>query len=205
MLIKWVKCQVDFDKQALFSEAQKEWKALRNVDGFIGQVGGWDEKNPVEAGILAFWENEDSYQRFMKYIHDGIFYKSNQRSTYRKISVRVYEKLSDMGIGRDSLMKSLSEGTLLRISEIERRQSYFEQIQNEVWNKGMGNSPGMLSGVFCKRDHQYLVASFWQNSSLHQRYVDIKLPSLLNILGVKDFFESISGNFIKLEKSWTVI
>src|SRR5712691_10980953 len=77
MLLKWIICSIPQELQSAFSEAQKQWIALKGLQGFLGQVGGWNSKHPLQAGVLSCWQDEASYQNFMHHIHDDIFQHSN--------------------------------------------------------------------------------------------------------------------------------
>lgn len=208
MIIKWIKCQVDEESKCSFSNAQEKWSKLKNSEGFLGQIGGWDKNNPCEAGILSFWKDYHSYKKFMKYHHDDIFENSNQKHTYQNISVKIYEKLFD--ISSTDFTRLLREGNLLRIADCYvdlNRQSHFEQKQKEVWNKGMTDTSGMLAGIFCRNPNHkemYLVVSIWNNNLSHQSYVVNKLPSLIQISGVKDPAIRIIGNLLEINPKWVV-
>ncbi|KON70938.1 hypothetical protein AKG34_20615 [Peribacillus butanolivorans] len=206
MLIKWIKCQVNEKNKSSFSNAQEGWGELKQVDGFIGQIGGWDKNNPFEAGIISFWRDDRSYQAFMEQQHDEIFEKSNQRNTYSNISVHIYEKM--FNISTTDMTDFLSKGSLLRVADCfveTNKQLEFKHMQKEVWNKGMKASPGMLAGVFAeKKNGRYLVASLWENDRSHQWYVDNKLPALIQSSGVKDPAIRITGSLIKVNPKWIV-
>ncbi|MGE7604097.1 YdbC family protein [Peribacillus sp. NPDC097675] len=209
MIIKWIKCQIDKESKYSFSKAQERWSKLKNSEGFLGQIGGWDKNKPFEAGILSFWKDYHSYEKFMKYHHDGIFENSNQKNTYHTISVKIFEKLFD--IGSIDFTRLLREGNLLRIAECYvdlNRQFNFEHAQKEVWNKGMTDTSGMLAGIFCRNPNHkemYLVASLWSDNLSHQSYVDNKLPLLIQNSGVKDPAIRITGNLLEINSKWLVL
>lgn len=89
MLVKYIRCQVEEEQKSAFSKAQEQWGRLSEVDGFLGQYGGWSGSG--DAVILGFWESRHAYQNFMEHIHDIIFLENKQGATYRSISVRLYE------------------------------------------------------------------------------------------------------------------
>jgi len=89
LLFKYIRCEVEEEKRAAFSKVQEEWNRLSEVDGFLGQLGGWSESG--EAVILGFWESRQAYQHFMEHVHDTIFLENNQGKTYRSIAVTMYE------------------------------------------------------------------------------------------------------------------
>jgi heme-degrading monooxygenase HmoA len=206
MLIKWIKCEVDPYNKALFSKAQEQWKELKNVSGFLGQVGGWNVHNPFEAGILVFWEDDNAYQTFMKNEHDEIFMKSNQANTYQNITVTIYKKMFD--ISHVEISKCLKKGGILFVAECyigHEKQLHFEQIQEE-WNKGMSDSKGMLGcyfGKFQKNNEKYLVASFWEDTSL-RGYDENKFSSIIEVLQTIFSTKMVTGSLIELNKNWTV-
>ncbi|MFE4133296.1 DUF4937 domain-containing protein [Peribacillus sp. YIM B13482] len=143
--MKWIKCQVNVENKHAFSTAQEGWGELLHCAGFMGQIGGWNKNEPLEAGILSVWKDLHSYQRFM------LFLKSDQRSTYTKISVDIFEKI--FNIGTTDITAFFGKGILLRVTDCyveKNKQAHFEQMQKEVWNKGMMYSHGILSGTFGK-------------------------------------------------------
>ncbi|GLH62971.1 hypothetical protein PG301_08100 [Parageobacillus sp. G301] len=102
MLLKWIRCEVEEEKKALFSAAQEKWRDLKGCPGFLGQIGGWNIAKPQEACILAFWENLDFYQSFMSDKHDEIFERSRQEGTYYKTSL--IEEFVEKLISHEKLM-----------------------------------------------------------------------------------------------------
>ena len=207
--MKWIKCQVDEENQTAFSDAQEGWGDLKKLDGFLGQVGGWDRKNSFEAAILSFWRDYESYQQFMNHDHDEIVERNGQKNTYNKIYVAFFEVILE--ISSTNMTKFLRNGKILRTAEYDaalNKQAHFEHIQQEVWNKGMVESPGMLACVFCKKHNYkpvYLVASLWDNNHSHQEYADNKLPSLIKQAGAEDSEIIITENLIEMNPKWTVI
>jgi hypothetical protein len=71
---------VDCDSKLPFSIAQERWGNLKDVDGFLGQIGGWDVNDPFEAGILSFWKDSNSFRdlwnmhmmKFLRIVTKGI-------------------------------------------------------------------------------------------------------------------------------------
>ncbi|PLR85274.1 hypothetical protein CVD23_10015 [Bacillus sp. V33-4] len=57
LLVKWIRAEVPDDKREQFSEAQEQWAELRNLQGFLGQCGGWNQRNPSEACVIGFWKD----------------------------------------------------------------------------------------------------------------------------------------------------
>ncbi|MEC0297698.1 YdbC family protein [Peribacillus frigoritolerans] len=205
MLMKWIKCQVNEENKRSFSKAQEGWGQLRHCAGFVGQFGGWNRKEPCEAGILSVWKDLHCHQRFMQHQHDEIFAKSDQGSTYTNISVDIFESISN--IGTTDITDFVEKGKLLRVAEcsVENvKRARFEQVLRDAGNRGM--IPGMLSGAFGKRQNgRYLAASLWDNEDSHQRYADKELPALINESGVKDSTQRISVSLIELQPKWAVI
>jgi heme-degrading monooxygenase HmoA len=132
MLIKWIRCNVFEDQKPMFSIAQQQWKALTGFQGFVGQIGGWNNKNPFEACILSFWKDESSYQAFMNQKHDEIFEKSNQQTTYYNIFVELYKTEAVMDKETQNVTEILRESKALHVREcILKKQRDIESLQDE--------------------------------------------------------------------------
>ncbi|RKL66561.1 hypothetical protein CR203_14835 [Salipaludibacillus neizhouensis] len=82
MIIKRISCKVREENKDVFYKHQKQWKSLSDAKGFLGQVGGWDIKQPLTACVYSCWRNLEDYQHFMKEEHDKIFFNSGQENTY---------------------------------------------------------------------------------------------------------------------------
>ncbi|MCM3002982.1 YdbC family protein [Priestia koreensis] len=92
MLTKIINCSVPDSKKDHFSYTQQHWSALAHVNGFIGQLGGWNIDRPNEACIIGVWDDHDSYTDFMKHTHDSLFYQSGQKQTYDSLQVSISEQ-----------------------------------------------------------------------------------------------------------------
>ncbi|MEI5906636.1 YdbC family protein [Bacillus spongiae] len=209
MLIKWIKCTVLEKNKTAFAKAQEGWENVKYAEGFLGQFGGWDRKNPLEAGILAFWRDSASYQYFMDHLHDELFAGSNQEVTYSTISVSTFEKLSNLT--STDLTKLFHTGEVIRVADClveSGEQTNFEKAQHDVWNKGMEEASGMLAGVFChssSNSEAYLVASIWKDHQSHDDYVAKSLPLLKKQSHVKRTTKQVTGNIIDINPRWTII
>ncbi|MGG3623838.1 DUF4937 domain-containing protein [Bacillus gobiensis] len=78
MIIKKVSCKVKEDQIENFTKCQSQWQSINDIEGFLGQIGGWDNKEPLTACIFSFWESLTAYQFFMDEMHDQIFLNFNQ-------------------------------------------------------------------------------------------------------------------------------
>jgi hypothetical protein len=106
MLIKWIRCQVAPQDKQRFGSAQARWHELHGLPGFLGQVGGWNARNPLEACVVAFWEDELSYRHFMEHAHDAIFERTGQLHTYSSISVQLFHSAC---LNQDDRCQAFSE------------------------------------------------------------------------------------------------
>ncbi|WP_458354121.1 YdbC family protein [Peribacillus frigoritolerans] len=203
--MKWIKCQVNEENKHSFSKAQEGWGELRHCAGFMCQIGGWNRNEPNQAGILSVWKDLHCYESFMQHQHAEIFGKSDQGSTYKNISVDIFESISN--IGTTDITDFVDKVKLIRVAEYSVgnvKRARFEQVLKDAGNRGM--IPGMLSGAFGKRQNgRYLAASLWENEDSHQRYADNEWPALINESGVKDSIQRISVSLIELHPMWAVI
>jgi heme-degrading monooxygenase HmoA len=203
MIIKWIKCMVPNGQKKMFSKAQEQWIALKGLDGFLGQAGGWNIRNPQEACIIAFWRDLDAYESFMNDHHDEIFERSNQQHTYEKISVMLYEQILNIPGTHPDIVRSLGIGKFFRITECiihEGQQDFFEKMQKEIWNKEIAESEGLLPGVVGKsltHNSHYFVASVWKKEELYQQYVQFEQS--------QEIMTEMTGTIVELEELWTVM
>jgi quinol monooxygenase YgiN len=211
MLLKWIVCSTSKEMQAAFSITQEQWAALKGLQGFLGQIGGWNSKNPLQAGILSCWQDEKSYQRFMQYEHDRIYQQSDQGKTYLSISIALYKDILAIPGSAVDFLSALSQGSVLRVTDShvfpEQRQ-VFEQNQRTIWNPGMAEAGGMLEGACAQamdNPSRYLVASLWSDMQAHQIYLQTAFPLLRERAQLPQSIQHIEGWVMQLERSWQVI
>jgi len=212
MRLKWIQCEVSQNHRDAFAVAQQAWRRLKTVDGFCGQIGGWDLKNPSLACVLGLWSNEYAYRRFMNDVHDGIFNTSGQQETYSKIDVLLAEVLIDIPGTRSHITAALADGQLLRVADCQLlpdRDDHFMVMQRSIWNPAMAATGGMLAGAFGQVADQttshYLACTLWQNETVHKRYVQSILPTLQRRAELDQDLRHISGYFVRLEPAWCVL
>ncbi len=201
-MVKWITCWAT--DRAAFGLGQQAWAELRGVPGFLGQCGGWSRNTPGVAQILGFWGSRAGYERFMADAHDRI--AAAQTGAFDEIRVRVLDR--KLTIGPD-LLVGLSAASLLRLARCqvrEGRQAHFVQAQVEVWNPGMAGAPGMCGGVFAQNsESEFLVLSGWRTVGDHQLYLDERAGQLREAAGLTADLDSVSGDLVDLEPTWTVI
>src|SRR5262249_22146483 len=110
MLVKWIVCEVAESTRGQFSLAQEQWAAVAGLEGFVGQVGGWDITTACHACIMALWRSPESYQAFMTREHDAIARKNGQASTYDAITTSLFEGMWEMPGRASSLFEALRCG-----------------------------------------------------------------------------------------------
>ena len=210
MLIKWIVCEVAASKKERFSHAQQQWAEAAGLDGFLGQVGGWDIQAPGHACLVALWDSPEQYQTFMAGAHEAIVRKSAQAGTYDAIAVALFEALWEMP-GQCGLPRALALGTVLRVADCavrDDRREHFLEVQRSVWMPGMAQAEGMLGGVFSQgraANTRYLVATLWEDREAHARYVGECLPRLRAQAQVGRDVERLDAHLVQLEPSWRVL
>ncbi|TKI59058.1 DUF4937 domain-containing protein [Brevibacillus antibioticus] len=150
MLIKWITCKVSESQKQSFSLAQEKWRPLERNEGFLGQIGGWNQDQPLESCILAFWEDMQHYQSFMEKDHDQIFHQSGQSQTYEAISVKIFSKIVDMD--ERNILDALENGDILRVVRAKDRMSETEAMLGRVVAQSQKNSMEYLTASLWKRD-----------------------------------------------------
>ncbi|ENQ3106453.1 YdbC family protein [Bacillus cereus] len=205
MLIKSIICKVSDEKKELFSAAQEQWGELNALDGFYGQIGGWDES---EACIVSLWENMKMYQSFMNESHDKIFNDNNQESTYTSCETELYQSLFDMS--ETPFVEALAHSSFLRIAICDVKQEsekQFLHMQETVWNPGMERAEGMMGGVVGRSlsSNRYIVLSLWKDEAAHRHYVKEIFPQLLHTANLSQQVLHIEGKQTTLVNSWAVL
>lgn len=208
MIIKWIQCEVEDNNRSAFTKAQKKWIELKEIEGFIGQIGGWKLNSPHIAGVLSFWQSQFYYERFMERFHDDLVEKNKQVNTYKNIVVNIYEEMGK--IGSRGIASLLSEGRILRVTECPvtaEAAQFFEEEQISLGNKLMNGEACMLGELLGrhKQDGQrYLVASLWSSYYSHRSYTEEVLPGLVEPLNVKGMTDYVVGNVIEIQTQWTI-
>jgi heme-degrading monooxygenase HmoA len=154
MLIKWIACQVREGQKQSFSRGQEQWRAVRKVDGFLGQAGGWNVSDPAEAVILACWRDEATYRAFMANHHDPIFARTRQQQMYERIRVELYERVRDMPGTMENVLDALAVGKWLRL---EQRPVLPEADSLAGWTEAAAG----VAGKAVKEGGRFLVATVW--------------------------------------------
>lgn len=210
VIAKWIVCCVDDSQRAEFSRAQERWSALEKVAGFHVQVGGWNTTRPDEACIVALWNDEASYQRFMRGLHDTIFNESRQSKTYRAITTALFSHAFDMPGTAMSVADALASATHLRVADClvsETREEEFIEVQANVWRPAMATA-GILGGVFGRalgNPRRFLVATGWPSAEAHEQYAAQQVTRLRKLAKVERDIEALSGFFVELDPRWSVV
>ena len=163
MLIKWIRAEVQNVNMHLFTSSQEGWSELSKVNGFLGQVGGWNLNNSNEACILGFWRDLDSYHDFMNLNHDEIYERSNQKGTFTNLKTNLYEL--NFYINNNDPLLFMNSVNIIRVAECmvkTEKIEHFKQMQKSVWNPGMSKSNGFFGGVFASETRtstEFLVIS----------------------------------------------
>ena len=150
LLIKWIVCDVAPARRDEFSLAQEGWAVLKGEEGFVCQVGGWDEKSPDTARVLAVWTDAEAYERFMRDHHDAIASASGQQDTYRSVRVVTGPSILEIRGDRDGMEVLVTAG-LLRVADsvvLPGHDDHFRRVQEHVW------WPGMAGGWDARRCFQ---------------------------------------------------
>ncbi|CAM4247687.1 antibiotic biosynthesis monooxygenase [Bacillus manliponensis] len=206
MLIKTIICEVEQEHQSAFSTAQEEWNTLRHVEGFHGQVGGWDGN---EACIFSVWEHMNAYQNFMNNIHDAVLERGQQQLTYTSCKTTLYQSL--FSISNVSFTHGLGKCSFIRVAicDVEKgKEDQFLHIQETVWNEGMNKQDGMLGGIVGKsvsETNRFIVISLWEDEEAHQKYVDGDFTYLYRQANVSEYTISIQGKQVPFVREWVVI
>jgi hypothetical protein len=201
VLVKWIRCTV-VDRRG-FERGQRKWAGLLGEQGFRGQSGGWSRGQPEVAHVFAFWESRVFYDSFMARGHDRL--AAAQSGMYKDMRVKLFDHRFDVKTGFEP---DFTDADVVRVAHSrvhEDRVDHFALMQRQVWNPAMAGSPGMLRGVFGEAPgHEFLVLSMWQSSAERGKYRPEGVARLAARAETDRDVESLTGDVVQLEPSWTV-
>lgn len=210
MLLKRIACTVPPASRESFSTAQTAWSALRRLDGFVAQIGGWRSDETGEAVIIAFWDDARTYGRFMHNHHDDICRRNKQAETYTSTSVACFDARVSIAGSAAKLTAAVTSAGFVRIAECTvrpERLEHFLDCQRNIWNPAMGDA-GILGGVFARRadaTNEYLVCTLWPDTATHYTYATTKLPALRLRAQVDADCTAVTGRSFVVERAWRVM
>lgn len=211
MLLKWIICEVPENNREAFANTQQDWRKLKTVAGFLGQVGGWDSREQNQACILGFWADAQAYAAFMEREHDLIYGQSGQKGTYVASHVVQVEVLFDIDGTHQKMQSAINEAEVLRVADCKLktgREEHFIEMQKSVWNPAMAKTGGMLAGAFgivLNEVDRFLVTTFWRDEAAHQAYVKNPLPALQVKAKIREDLQNIEGRVVRLNSTWRVV
>lgn len=116
MFVKWISCAVPEPYSPGFASAQSGWTAITGTAGLVGQLGGWAQSGTT-ALILAFWDDQPSYERFMAEEHDQVFQSTAQSATYTPIEIATGTSLLTMPGAAPSPSEAIRASQVLRVAD----------------------------------------------------------------------------------------
>lgn len=210
MIVKLIRCRMEDGSHDRFMSGQQRWRPLAQVQGFVGQIGGWRADDSDEAVIIGLWRDKASYEAFMSDVHDRLFERTGQKGSYSSSEVSLWDCLLDMPGVEPALPEAIGGGALIRIAlgeVLPDRHDHFQQVQRDIWVPGMNGAPGMLAGVFSRSlqdDSKYLVCTLWESAGAHAAYRADTLPALRERAAVEGDCRSLEGFIVPVEPSWRV-
>jgi heme-degrading monooxygenase HmoA len=200
--------RLDVPDARAFDRTQRRWSALDEIDGFLGQAGGWTNADPARAVIVAAWETRDAHGAFMNGEHDAIAGK--QREIYAGAQTGLFETICEIPGEAGALNEAIAQSSYLRLADCTirpERTQHFRNVQESVWNAGMARAPGMLGGAFgVSYDDvlRYAVATFWSDEAAHRHYQEQIFPGLSALAGLNDDVVRAAAYRVNLVADWCV-
>lgn len=215
MLVKWILCQVDAARRPAFDVAQAAWFPIQEVDGFLGQCGGWqslEDSSPC-ACILGLWSSAEHHADFLRDgPHDTLLASSGQSKTMRSWRTTLFSSLCAMPGEYPDLVQALDhapEGAFLRVADCEvsaARSTAFRNAQEQDWLPAMRATDGMLGGMFSQEGPgRFLVTTLWKSAAHHQAYARDILPGCRERVAARGGEpDRLTGAAFPLEAGWTI-
>ncbi len=210
MLVKLITCEVPDENLERFAAGQAAWSALAKVDGFLGQLGGWELSDWNRAVIVGLWRDAEAYNRFMSDAHDAIFESHGQQDSYTSSDISLWQSVLGIPGSLHALGQAVEQAGLIRIALCRLRpgrREHFVEVQRNTWNPGMAASGGLLCGVFsrhCDDEDRFAVCTLWSSEAEHRRYRETIFHELRRAARVEDDCSAVAGMLVGCEASWKV-
>jgi hypothetical protein len=210
MYLKLILCYVKKENQQEFTERQCAWNEIKEVNGLIFQLGGWDTLDEEVACKLALWENKELYTDFQLNLHDALARKAGHQHLYYKLATDFFLPQQTLSPG-GGLPGIIGSSSFLRVADCRVHAGhldYFLQAQQEIWIPAMQQAAGMLGGFFSQHEtdsNRFLVSTFWRSRMQHEDYVKNMLPALREKARVADTVSNIKSYYVQLHPEWIAI
>jgi len=211
MWIKLIQCRVPAENRERFARGQAQWGALSDIGGFCGQIGGWAINATDLAVIVGLWADRDTYETFMRDVHDRIFEGNGQRGTYDSIDVSLWNSLLPIPGTASPAAAAVRSAGVVRLARCHvkpDRTDHFIEAQRTIWNPGMAAAGGMLAGWFSRRHQnpdEFLVCTLWQDLHEHRRYREGLFAQLRRRAEVDHDCTHVDGRLISVADDWRVV
>ncbi|PKG56515.1 MULTISPECIES: DUF4937 domain-containing protein [unclassified Shewanella] len=227
MIVKYINCHVKPALKSTFSEGQRCWQRTAESDGFIAQIGGWQDDSAI---ILALWERKESVEHFMQLSHDAIAEDANQQDSYNSLEVDYLQQVLDIpghhsallatrGSATPSptsltapdqalaaeLMKSAQFIGITQCNVTADKVTDFIQQQINLWNPAMAAVTGMLGGMLLRsssKGNPFVVITYWLTEASHQHYMQHVYLDIQAIANQKSLTEHVQDHQLKVEPHW---
>ncbi len=115
MLIKWLVATVPAPNRSAFSSSQQVWAPLAHCEGFLGQVGGWDQDG--RGCIVGLWRDAATYDRFMALAHDAILAESSGPPPFSQLDIATSHSIVRFAGTAADLAAALGQARWLRLQD----------------------------------------------------------------------------------------
>jgi len=183
MLLKLYTCSVPPDAQTQFDSGQEAWGRLNELDGFLGQTGGWCSTCPEDRPVIVgLWRDRESYDVFRNEVHDEIFEANGQKMAIVDGDSTIWSQLLDLDAEMRGVESSLLHAGLIRVdlfNVIPGLEPKFRDFIEHAWFGRIRAADGGLSAFFgCRCCHEpqrreapFVICSVWKSAEDHDRYM----------------------------------
>lgn len=207
MLINLIIADVPEKGRETSSRPEQTWSGLETVPGFVAQIGGWAEGKPVQAVFLEWWRDTSGYNRFRQTHPETL--PAPLRDSCASISARLSKVIMTVN-ERDPAKLSLN-AVFLRLTDCTlkpRCSPIFVATQLQIWNPALSSAEGMLGAMISRVDKgldRFLIASFWKDRLLHERYEQEIFPSAYEQGRASEYLAEMLVYRVPLDKGWAVL
>lgn len=227
MIVKFINCQVKPSLKPDFSQGQRCWHHTAESDGFIAQVGGWQNNRAI---ILALWDSKAAVDSFMQLSHDVIAKNADQQDSYNSLEVDYLQHVLDIpGLQADPFAvsqpvspalnslamtstvkaaKLIAHTQFIRIARYnvsaEKVNDFIEELDS-LWIPAMAKVKGMLGGKLLRsntKENQFLVLTCWLSEAHYQYYAKHIFNDIKVLAKHIPLTKGMQDYQIKVEPQW---
>ena len=207
MLLKLIRCDVAAERREAFATGQQAWSAVAERPGFLGQAGGWTER---QACLASWWTDWAAYSGFRKELHDHLLARSGHGLACDRIEVSYWEAVPEEQVDRRGSSDVREAPGLLQVELLELAPGCLPEFREFLtwrWHSALAGSTGLHEARLCrhrKRPGRYLIWSLWAAGARPTSFAGLLQPGYRIPQRRLQLLRSHEAMRMPLETTWSV-